>query len=297
MTTKRGPGRPPSKPIPPTIDMIGLVDSPEDDENKMELVFDNPLVFKSLFTYLKNIKSKELHLRFTPNDLTIFAYDHTQTSRIVAIIDGTKLNRYYCGESFWVNLNRENVDKLFASIDKSFYKIELQIKYEDERISVTFTDADLNKECLYMVVLANYEPNEYLFEAENIIRADPNEFPIEFSLSAKQFKKAITDAANYSTILTIKKVENSPLFFTYSSPSQIEYYETYYNDKRICLKSNIGEKQTFQCTIKLNNIKSFASTMVTDNVKILCHMAVDILFQSTIGNNHALVIHTLTKCE
>src|SRR3989344_3449699 len=107
---KRGPGRPPSKAPPPPLDRKGIVDSPKDPNNRLEFVYSDPMVFKSLFTYFKNIKARELHLRCTPKGLTFFARDHLKISRIVAHVAGEHVNWHYCESEYWLGINRDNVE-------------------------------------------------------------------------------------------------------------------------------------------------------------------------------------------
>src|SRR5262245_23348515 len=52
---RRGPGRPSTKPPPPHLEKKGIVTSPDDPRNRLEFVYGDPMVFKALFTYLKNI--------------------------------------------------------------------------------------------------------------------------------------------------------------------------------------------------------------------------------------------------
>ena len=83
-SARRGPGRPPSKPAPPALEQRGIVLAPLDANNRLEFVYNDPSVFKSLFTYFKNIKARDIHLRCNPAGLTFFARDHSKTSRVVA---------------------------------------------------------------------------------------------------------------------------------------------------------------------------------------------------------------------
>ena len=120
---RRGPGRPPSKPPAPLLDKKGIVESPKDENNRLEFIYSDPSVFKSLFVYFKNIKAREIHLRCSPTGLTFFTRDHSKTSRIFATILGKHINWYYCEETFWLGINRDNIEKIFSSIDKTFFKI------------------------------------------------------------------------------------------------------------------------------------------------------------------------------
>jgi hypothetical protein len=294
---RRGPGRPPSKPPAPPLDKKGIVDSPKDSNNRLEFAFGDPTVFKSLFTYLKNIKARDIHLRCSPTSLTFFARDHSKTSRVVAVVAGEHVNWHYCEGEFWLGINREHVEKMFASIDKTFYKMTI-IQSQDDFNSITFIfkDAEIEKECNYKVTLSSYAPDEDLYEAEETLSAEglAENFPIEFTLTAKQFKKSIGDASNYSDTITFEKLGAShPLQTTYAKAS-MAYNEVYRSSEKIHLRSDVVDGTTFRCTVKLANVKSLASSMVTDDVRILCREEGDILFRSAIDAK-ALVVSTMTR--
>lgn len=289
---RRGPGRPPSKPPAPSLDKKGVVNLPKDSNNRLEFVYSDPSIFKSLFVYFKNIKAREIHLRCSPDGLTFFARDHSKTSRIFATIPGEHVNWYYCESTFWLGINRDNIEKIFSSIDKTFFKIVLIQTHDDHNsLIIIFKDSEIEKECNYKIILSSYSEDEDLYDAENVIKNDG--FLIEFTLTAKQFKKTINDASNYSETITFEKISENPLQLTYAK-SNIVYSEIYRSDDKIFLKSNVGENSTFRATVKLNNIKSLASSMVTDEIRILCRSDEDILFRSVIDTK-SLIVNTLTK--
>lgn len=293
---QRGPGRPPSKPPAPPLDKKGVVDAPKDPLNRLEFVYSDPSMFKQLFTYLKNIKARDIHIRCSPRGLTLFARDHSKTLRTVADIAGEHVNWHYCEETFWIGLNRENVEKMFASIDKTFFKITIIQTHDDiSSLIFIFKDAEIEKECNYKVTLSSYAADEDLFEVERILSPEGiiTNFPIEFTLTAKQFKKSINDASNYSDSVTFEKIGSHPLQLTYAK-SNMMYNEVYRSAEKIYLRSEVGPSTTFRCTVKIVNVKSLASSMVTEDVRILCREEGDILFRSAIDAK-ALVVSTFTK--
>lgn len=289
---RRGPGRPPSKPPAPSLDKKGVVNLPKDPNNRLEFVYSDPSIFKSLFVYFKNIKAREIHLRCSPDGLTFFARDHSKTSRIFATIPGEQVNWYYCEGTFWLGINRDNIEKIFSSIDKTFFKIVLIQSHDDPNsLVIIFKDSEIEKECNYKIILSSYSEDEDLYDSENVLKND--EFLIEFTLTAKQFKKTINDASNYSETITFEKISDNPLQLTYAK-SNIVYNEVYRAGDKIALKSNVSLNSTFRATIKLNNIKSLASSMVTDEIRILCRSDEDILFRSVIDTK-SLIVNTLTR--
>jgi len=293
---RRGPGRPPSKPPAPPLEFKGIVDSPKDINNRLEFVFGDPMIFKSLFGFFKNIKTRDIHIRCSARGLTFFARDHMKTSRIVAMVAGEHVNWHYCESEFWLGINREHVEKMFASIDKTFYKITIfQTQDDVNHLTFIFKDAEIDKECNYKIALSTYAEDPDLYEAEETLtpKALIANFPIEFSLTAKQFKKSISDASNYSDTITFEKLGAHPLQLTYMK-SNLTYHEVYRSAEKISLRSDVPIGVNFRATVKVANVKSLASSMATEDVRILCREDGDILFRSAIDAK-ALVVSTLTK--
>jgi hypothetical protein len=293
---RRGPGRPPSKPRAPPLERKGIVDSPDDSANRLEFAYSEPMVFKALFTYFKNIKAREIHLRCRREGLTFFARDHTKTSRVVAFVAGHHVNWHYCEDEYWLGINRANVEKMFAAIDKTFFKITIMQTHEDTKsLTFVFKDAEVDKECNYRVTLSSYAKDIDLYEAEKILAPESLEslFPVQFTLTAKQFKKSISDANNYSETITFEKLGKEPLQFTYTKQN-VAYHEVYRSPDKIHLLSKVTADTAFRSTVAIANVKSLAASMVTDDVRILCRESGDILFRSAFDAK-ALVVSTLTK--
>ncbi len=283
LPAKRGPGRPPSKPPAPPLERRGVVADPSDPNNKFEFVYDDPTVFKTLFVYYKNLRARDIYIRCDRDGMTFFARDHTKTSRVVARIEGSKVNWYFCADVLWFGLNREQVHPIFASIDASFFKITFRQEHGNtDHISLTLKDAAINKECSYQIMLAHLEPDQDLFDAEQVTGAEnlAQEFPIEFTLTSKQFKKTVADAANMSEDISVEKHGlKSPLYLTYQRIGAT-YHETYHSADKISLRADLQPDQMFRCTVILLNIKSLATSMVAETVQILCRETDYILFRS-----------------
>jgi hypothetical protein len=299
--SKRGPGRPPNKPTPPTLVMKGIVDNPSQAENRFEFVTGNPDMFKRLFTYFKTLKAQDIYIRFTKTDMTFFARDHSKSSRIIANIAGKYTNWFYSEDKFWLGLSRDRVDKMFASIDKSFFKLTITVRHDDpDSILFILKDADVEKEGNFKFPVSALDPDPELTDAEKEIIPEKlsgakNEFPIQFTLTAKQFKKEVTDASNYSETISFEKLgDDYPLQLTYVNQQKVTYNGVYRNSTKIALHSSIPEGATFRCAVKLANVKSLAASMVTDSMRIYARETGDILFRSAIEDN-ILIVSTLTN--
>ncbi|GFR87951.1 proliferating cell nuclear antigen-like protein [Elysia marginata] len=291
--SKRGPGRPPKKRPTPPLRKDGIVEIPTNVHNRLEFVYEDPSMLKSLFAYFKNLKAVDVHIRCRPAGITFFTRDGAATCRVVAELPGENMNHFYCGDTFWLGLNRENVERIFSSIDKSFFKVTILHRHDDpDNLVIIFKDAEIDKECSYRITVSTLDYDEDLFAAEALTTpAALKEPPIEFRLTAKQFKKSVTDISHYSDTLTFEKLGSHPLQFTYNRVG-ITYNEVYHAPETIHLRSEVGENMVFRCTVAVSNIKSLASAMVTDYVGIYCRVDGDLLFRSEVD---ALIMSTFTS--
>jgi hypothetical protein len=295
--SKRGPGRPPKAKPGPVLAKKGIVDNPADSANRMELVYGDPMMFKSLFAFFQKLKSKQLHVRFDPESVTIFTRDDSKKCRVVAKIPGNGVHHYYCDDAFWLGITRDkDVEKIFATIDKTLHKVTLLYSHDDpDSISIIFKDCNIDKECNYRLTVSAFDPDEELFMSEKLTTPESlKTFPIEFKLTSKQFKKTVTDAQHHSTQLTVEKLgKTRPLQFTYHK-SGLRYNEVYRSGEKIELRSEVKEGTIFRCTVNTAYVKSLAAAMVTDTIRIYCRQDDDMLFRSSID---ALVMSTFVKID
>jgi hypothetical protein len=211
-------------------------------------------------------------------------------------VAGEHINWYYCDSEFWISINRENVEKMFNAVDKTFWKMTIVYTFEDEKnINFIFKDADIDKECHYKIILSTRTPDEDLYSAEEILSPEyiQENFPVAFTLSSRQFKKSVIDALNYSATIAFEKIGDHPLQLTYNT-STARYCEVYRSPSKINLFSTVPANTAFRAVANLGNLKALASSMVTDSIRIFCRSQGDLLFQSAI-NEKALVVSCLTK--
>ena len=293
---RRGPGRPPHKPQVPALPKNGIVETPMDDDNIIEFVSVEPMIFKSLFVYFKNLKSRDIHIKFRKSDITFLTRDHMMTSRVIATINCKDVNWYFCKQDVCVALNRENTEKLFMNIDKTFHKLNIEFRnYDQDYLWFIFRDHSLSKECQYKIPLTPIAADPDLFELENEVTKGEidSKFPLQFTLSSKQFKKTISDASSYSDFIIIEKNSIDPRLLIKYDQHNMGYRECYHDGHAIKLLANVRD---FECMIKLSNIRSLASSMVTDNISIMCRDNNDVLLKSDIDEK-LMVVYTYLKSD
>ncbi|WZU94429.1 E301R [African swine fever virus] len=291
---RRGPGRPPKKRVVPNFERKGILEKPVRPQSRLEFSYDNPLIFKNLFIYFKNLKSKNILVRCTPTEITFFSRDQSQASFVIATIDGKNVNHYYASDVFWLGINRELVEKMFNSIDRSFLKITIVHRYDKpETLFFIFTDFDIDKECTYQITVSEPELDMDLIEMEKSISEERlKNYPLRWEFTSKQLKKTFSDLSNYTELVTIEKLGgDTPLHLYFQKFNSISYHETYKSSNKINLTSTIPKSQVFQINVKIAHIKSLASAMVTDKIRILCEENGNLIFQSEMD---ALMLNTIT---
>lgn len=293
---RRGPGRPPSLPPVPELEIRGIVTTPSNPTNIIELVTGQPGTFKSFFTYIKNVKAQNVSIRFSSTSIVFFTKDHSEKSKIIATIDGSKTNWYYCKSECYVDLRRDLVDNMFSSIDKSFYKCTIIYSSIDpEKLQFIFKDPTIDKECTYYISVTVPPPdNQEMSETEALIEPSYVEanFPVQFTLAAKMFKKSLTDMCKEVGIMTVNKVGESPIQLTFEKTG-MEFAEIYRNPDKIKLHSTIKNGTVFQISLQIENIKYLAGAMVADEIRICCRSDGDLLFRTNEENN-IMTVNTFT---
>ena len=293
---KRRPGRPPSLPPPPPMERRGVVDAPANSRNRFEFVYERPGVFRELFTHLKNARAREVFLRLDPQGLAFFARDHGRTSRIVALIPGAQVNWHYCEGTFVLGLKRETAELAFAPIDKTHSRVTLAQSHDDlGRLTITLHNAEVDTDRTYMVALAIFPPDPELFAAERDLTPESLAalYPVQFTLTARYFKKLVGDAATVCAALTLEKLGRHPLQYTYAS-SSVQVGEVFNSRDMIDMRSSVGDDAIFRVRVGLANLKALAAAMVTDNVRVLCREDDDLLVRSVIDSK-ALVVSTFLQ--
>jgi hypothetical protein len=284
---KRGPGRPPKKQYVSTAKKEGVLANPKDPNNHMEFVYINPEMLRTWFMYLKSITVTDFHIRFDPAGLTFFAKG--ASSRAIGEITGSDLNQYYCEKTFWVGAACSEFNLMLNSIDKSFTKVQITCERDNNKqIFVSFEGEELQIERNYKIMLKTVDDDKTLYALEKMLNEPKLKLmPIRFHLTAKQFKKSITNAIKMGTQLHLEKLGDSHLRIR--SGEKNKFSEVYKSPAKVGLVSLVDKNSTFSCSFVGNHIKFItpvpASTLVTiyaaEECGLIIRSKIDILRVST----------------
>uniref|UniRef100_A0A6G7KUF3 PE301R n=1 Tax=African swine fever virus TaxID=10497 RepID=A0A6G7KUF3_ASF len=291
---RRGPGRPPKKRVVPNFVRKGILEKPVRPQSRLEFSYVIPLLFTNLFIYFTNLTSTNILVRCTPTEITFFSRVQSQASFVIATIDGKNVYHYYASVVFWLRINTELVAKMFISIVRSFLQITIVHRYvKPATLFFIFTDFVIDKECTYHITVSEPELDMDLIAMEKSISAERlKNYPLRWEFTSKQLKKTFTDLSNYTELVSIAKLGgDTPLHLYFQKFISISYHEMYISSNKINLSSTIPMSQVFQIYVTIAHIKSLASAMVTDKIRILCEENGNLFFQSEMD---ALMLYTIT---
>lgn len=277
---KKRPGRPRTKPLKKTLKREGIFDKPNAEENCVEMVYDMPNILKKIFALFKAMAVKEIKLEFTKKFINIITIDHLRRSRIKVVIDCTKINRYYCAEPIEGYLNPTNMEKIIQVLNKDYITIAFVLKTSTNRsvLNVIYkNDMKIDEYREIDLIQPSVPKYDTTFDDTN--------YPIKFVLPGKYFKKLISDASVFSNKLTINKVGENPLMFSYlSADKKVKSRYVVKDKEKIKLKSSIGRDDIFSSSIIVDYIKPFSNSLLSSDISISADTHKDIIFKASIDN-------------
>lgn len=282
--SNRKPGRPPIFQKKEIIERKGIVETPNFDTNVMELIYDVPIIFKKIFNLFKLMDVKEIKINFTDVAVNIITTDHLEKNINHLTINCAKLIHYYCAYPITVTLDAKNIEKVIQKLDKTYHTITMiskEVSYRSE-ILIIFKNTDIDMEEYHIVNLIETEH----IEAINYNIVDYENYPIQFQLSSKLFKKIITDISSFSNTFTIEKIKGIALQFSCMTPTKtIKIRHIYKNENKIKLKSKIADDDIFSVSTKIDYIKALSNSLIGENIEFFIDKENDMVFRINIDNS------------
>jgi hypothetical protein len=299
-TTKsgRGPGRPRKNKETHKLPKLGIVqgptnvevydpDDPEKDPTKrskipnpdprtiyvMEMIYDNPDMFKKIFNVLTNLSVDTVRIQFNQDGITIIAMDHNEHCEIFVEIFGKELSRYYCESPFEISVNQESMKKIVSTIKAT-------------HVSISFT-ADVDIKCKKLrTILHHKTPKIETWKTFNLDCEQANkykgtifedlkledEYPLQFTFDAKYWKTCVGDWMKFTNTIKIEIEPPCPLTFKHTFTNKKG------NEAMVCLetdhmnlKCDVEEGDVFAVSVLLHNIKAIANSTVAEDITISAH--------------------------
>jgi hypothetical protein len=276
---KKKPGRPRKKNVNTSIPHDGIVDSASDDRLWLDILYDNPSMFKKIFTTYKNFDVEKIFIKFDAKEIKMCAPDSIGKNYIYCIISGNKLNRYFCKVQIDIILSICSVKRILTELTKECGSIAFSMteKMINDKLAITTNESKLDIDSYSTLEIV--QNNEFKWEIiEDKIKM-LDDYPINFELPAKYFKNKIGNLRSCADTLTIEKNGSGNLKF--STPFKDERGEnisSFKSSNAIHLNSNIKENTIFAVSLYLEHIKSVASTTITESVRIYADKERDTIF-------------------
>jgi len=260
---KKQPGRPKkgtSSSNTPVRDIYGLATEPMDDENIVEVIYQNHKNMKKILGLFKSYNACDITFKFNSDNFVIMAKDHSKKATSFVIFDAHRINRYYAESDVEVTIKRDPLEKAFRCLGKADYKIMFILKCDDYRSVFNLVIKNLSNDetshYIIPVIQRSYDISEDDFDKNYIL---------SFNLDSKTLKSRVTEMnTNKSQTFTILKTYDEPLQFTYQVPKKVDKISTFNNPKKIGLKSTLKPNDILSITILVPLLKPFSNTNLGD---------------------------------
>ena len=294
---KRSVGRPRLIQRVDPLPKLGIVETPSNNDNLVELSYDNVSIFKKIFSLLKLMNVKEINIQFNTNYTKIFGIDHLEKNLINIKINSTKLNHYYCEYPINITLDPKNLDKITQKIDKNYNLFSMILKKNTFRnnLIIILNNKVLSIDESHIINLIENDVDLHPFYEKTL---DYNIYPLKFELTGKYFKKLINDVSIFSEIFTIEKVNQSPLQFIYKNINNtIKGYNICKDDGKINLQTNLNDSDIFSVSVRIDYIKALSNALLSEKVKIYADNENDLVFSLLIDSGvfEVIIYTTINK--
>ena len=284
---KKRPGRPKKKIIKKEVAHEGIVDKPyniKEEENNpgmvnvVEVVYDNPNMWKKIFHLFKTMSVENIRVLFDREVIKMYAQDHNENSRVYVKIFGNAINRYYCHEPLEISLKCSNFQKVLHTITKEYGQVIMAINRQNRKskIDIILANDELDEDGIYSIDTDIIDP--YDWSIENSIALEDT-YHVKFEIPAKFFKKKVSDNEALCDVFRIEKNGHEGLRFTYTFKDKRGMYEARFkNSGKLNLISTVEEEDLFSTSVYLEHIKPFSGSLISDYINISAHNEHDIIF-------------------
>lgn len=281
---RRGPGRPSKMPAAPGVLHLGIVEAPKNSDDQLEFSSDNPMAFRALFICFEKLKSNEVHVQVSDQEMTFYTEDSQKCLRVRATVHGDRANHFYCGHPFHIQFDRSAIAKAFSNIDKTYHLIKFIYRYSDPGVlEIVLSNLTIQKENHFPITV-NVPPT--LREDWSCLAAMEQErhtYPVAWTVSQRMFKKCHEIANQFATVMKVDLDGGSHLALRYTGSGIPKFSEEYKDSAKICLHSTIAEGDSFSVDYSTLAGKTLATSIPGEDVRIFCREGSPILFWTEVG--------------
>lgn len=298
---KRGPGRPRKNVPKKKLDRLGIVTSPSNAEESsdpgsvhaVELIYENPIMFKKIFTLFKVYSIEYVHILFDTDRVYMYSISSSNSELILVEIFGERMNKYYLEEPFHIVLAIEKIHSIFQGIAKNFSSVIFATTRSAKHHKFWIIFNDDNEESSNYCVDLNTPENNPIEDIRSTLSREST-YPISFEMEFKALKHKVVEYGN----LHVKTMEigqtigtNATGDTTYrvylacgTQDGQIMNQSPFNNTARINLISTFEESQ-FIAPVFLSSIKPLAGTLISDKVKLTVDEEKPLIFTADLDHD------------
>lgn len=261
---KRRPGRPPKTIESQTIEILGIVEKPEDPEDYMELVYDNPTLFKDLMKLFGHYNVSDIDLAFLPTTIEIDAKGPSRTTVHRVVIDCRGLNHYYCREPIRSCISIAKLDNILFGGNKNYHKITII--------------AQQNFRAKLRIVLHNVEYNvDEIFDIDVSHRPQDNsihamqsdeDYPVRFTMQTSYFNAALTKLRKFGTDAVFQKIGEDSFEIKAFKDKQTTVVNHYRDNKVLDMVCTLEPSDILSVTVPIDYILPLAKANISKNITV-----------------------------
>lgn len=284
---RRGPGRPSKAPAMPALPRLGIVTTPKYKDSLLELSLDEPSVFKNMFACIgKQMKCSKIYLQGSSDGFVYFnSIGPTEQLVVSAMVQGDKMNHFYCNENFWISLNYDDIAPAIGGIDKTITLIKFSYrKMDPTHFEVILRNRALQIECKYPITVFQESPQPDWDRVKELY-IGRNSSDIGWVMPSHQFKKTHESAKTTSdTVQIVYDPEYDHFSFRWRGTALSFVEQTFQNLPLVEFFQNLvpaGEKPTpgnIMC-VEYETIcgKAVSAVEFTKDVHVYCSNGKSIL--------------------
>jgi hypothetical protein len=273
---KKRPGRPRKTPLREPKPRMGIVDTPKNEMNFVEFLYDKPLIFKKIWQYFKLMAVDKIQMIFRKSEIILWSEDHHKKSKMRIKINANKVNHYYCSEELDIGMSCKNPELIMNTVDKTYTSILFlsKINYTQKDIKIILNNEIEIDETHSIELIGDYD------KISNEDQFLDSEYTIKFELPGRYFKKMISDIRAFSDQITIRQDSpEEPLIFEYMKhDKKIKSYHIVRNNKSINFVSKLSKDDTFRVSFKIDYVKPISSALLSENIVIYAHENKPLMF-------------------
>lgn len=261
----------------------GIIDKPiENDKAILEVIYDNPMVFKKIFALFNKYNIETIDVFFTKTSFKLCACNESGTIRIYIEFDGKKLNSYYCVEPIHIYFDSSKFYQMFQYLSKKYSKITF-LSYPDsidESIIMYVYENSMDKMTKIMLDLVGSQKAYPWKEYEEKNKSMEEEELVKFTIPSKDMKDIISE---------VNKVSDNIEFFIHQSSGNLTL-RTHFTDKRGNYSTTYLDNDKINCKNKLEEDELLSTRFNIDIIKPFILSQIASSFDFVLDSDHNILM-------